>query len=128
MDEFIAGYVECLLWLAKFDNGESVSGLHVDDIDIAPTSMEKIRRECADFYNANRETWERGGWRDDQAGHDFYLTRNRHGAGFWDREYNDDSRKVRQELTRNAQAYGETCDTVEIEADCTYFKYVVYSE
>jgi hypothetical protein len=26
------------------------------------------------------------GWTASQAGHDFWLTRNGHGAGFWDRE------------------------------------------
>ena len=38
-----------------------------------------------------------------QHGHDFALTRNHHGAGFWDRGYGD----VGDRLTDAAQAYGE---------------------
>lgn len=39
----------------------------------------------------------------EQHGHDFALTRNHHGAGFWDRGYGD----VGDRLTEAAQAYGE---------------------
>lgn len=34
--------------------------------------------QCADFLPAYSGTW-------DSFGHDLWLTRNRHGAGFWDR-------------------------------------------
>lgn len=42
-------------------------------------------------------------------GHDFYLTRNRHGAGFWDR-YSGDSPEARagDRLTSAAHVYGES--------------------
>jgi len=39
----------------------------------------------------------------EQHGHDFALTRNHHGTGFWDRGYGD----VGDRLTQAAQAYGE---------------------
>jgi len=39
----------------------------------------------------------------EQAGHDFILTRNHHGAGFWDRGYGD----AGDELTRLAHTMGE---------------------
>ena len=39
-----------------------------------------------------------------QHGGDFYLTRNRHGAGFWDRGYGD----VGKQLTEAAKIYGST--------------------
>jgi hypothetical protein len=123
MKNFIAGYIACLLWLLTDENGGEIRDAYADHI--SPESMDKIRRECADFYNANRETLERGGWSDEQAGHDFYLTRNRHGAGFWDREWNDETRSVRTRLTDNAHAYGETYDSAEKQPDGTY---IVYSE
>lgn len=40
----------------------------------------------------------------EQHGHDFLLTRNHHGAGFWDRGYTND---MADTLTENAQAFGE---------------------
>lgn len=39
----------------------------------------------------------------EQHGHDFALTRNHHGAGFWDRGYGD----MGDTLTEAAQTYGE---------------------
>lgn len=38
-----------------------------------------------------------------QAGQDFYLTRNRHGAGFWDSNWPND---VGQRLTKASHTYG----------------------
>ena len=106
MENFINGYLECMLWLAKDDNGDTISDITADDI--APDAMATIRSECADFYEANRETWERGGWPDDaHAGHDFFLTRNGHGAGFWDRRYNDETDECGKILTDNCRPYGE---------------------
>src|SRR6056300_403211 len=40
----------------------------------------------------------------DEVGHDFWLTRNRHGAGFWDGDWADDG----DTLTELAHSFGET--------------------
>lgn len=99
-----AAYTEAALW----------AGLHFDDPDeepcsfanagygpddIAPELADEIRSTCADFRSAAGAMLYR--WSPAQAGHDLYLTRERHGAGFWDRglEYGD-------ELTELAHAYG----------------------
>ena len=37
-------------------------------------------------------------------GHDLWLTRNGHGAGFWDGDYPDD---IEDTLTKGAEALGE---------------------
>jgi hypothetical protein len=54
----------------------------------------------------------------DQAGHDFWLSRNGHGTGFWDRDSSYYSDHVRDWLQRKAAQFGET-DTLfeEIDAD-----------
>jgi hypothetical protein len=41
-------------------------------------------------------------------GHDFWLTRNGHGAGFWDGELGD----IGDRLTEASKAFGEVCLTV----------------
>lgn len=40
-----------------------------------------------------------------QAGHDFWLTRNRHGAGFWEVSYWP--KEVGDVLTKTAHEFGE---------------------
>jgi hypothetical protein len=57
-------------------------------------------KDCADFQAANAEDLTEID--SAQAGHDFWLTRNRHGAGFWDRGYG----AVGDRLTAAAHAYG----------------------
>jgi hypothetical protein len=39
-----------------------------------------------------------------RAGHDFWLTRNGHGAGFWDGEW---YKEVGERLTKASKAFGE---------------------
>lgn len=39
----------------------------------------------------------------EQAGHDFHLTRNHHGCGFWDGDWTDE---VEQRLTESSKTYG----------------------
>ena len=40
----------------------------------------------------------------EQAGHDFWLTRNGHGAGFWDGDWPEPYAEI---LTKGSKAYGE---------------------
>jgi hypothetical protein len=46
----------------------------------------------------------------ERSGHDFWLTRNRHGAGFWDRWFGDSPQaKLGNLLSDAAHVYG-SCD------------------
>jgi hypothetical protein len=45
--------------------------------------MEQAKNDCASFLGENEKLLE--GVDPEQAGHDFWLTRNRHGTGFWDK-------------------------------------------
>jgi hypothetical protein len=56
--------------------------------------------DCAEFQAANAE--DLADLDMVQAGHDFWLTRNGHGAGFWDRGLGD----VGDRLTDAAHVYG----------------------
>jgi hypothetical protein len=42
------------------------------------------------FYRWFRKVWRQGGWSDTAAAHDFWLTRNGAGVGFWSRDEGDD--------------------------------------
>ena len=79
-------------------------GLH----DIAPEAIAAAKRDCAMFQEANRAdldaaTDEQPQRYDAHHGHDFWLTRNGHGAGFWDRGYSD---ALGERLTQAAEAFG----------------------
>lgn len=68
----------------------------VDSCDLAESACAAINADCERFQRENAallaEACERDGYNMERAGHDFWLTRNGHGAGFWDRrELEDDS-------------------------------------
>ena len=117
IDAFTQAYVDAMLW-ATSDNSDDQGGEPLDKNysidDIAESAMEKIVADCKRFQEENaadiatipyRRTND-GNWSGkEQAGHDFWLTRNGHGTGFWDREYLDDD--VAKRLTSASHKFGE---------------------
>ncbi len=109
LDEFTRGYAVCALWSSTDESNEQ-GGNPLDDNygieDISRECLLQMQKDCEDFQEAEaknlsvaRDEGEDSG----RAGHDFWLTRNRHGAGFWDRGLS-----VGDALTKAAHAYGET--------------------
>lgn len=104
LDYFTAGYVRAALWTLT---GDPLGHHHTVD-DFSPEAMKEILEVCADFQKAHSSPLERyvaAGRNMEQAGVDFWLTRNGHGAGFWDRGLGE----LGDELSEMARPYG-TCD------------------
>jgi hypothetical protein len=103
-DAFFDAYVECALW-SSTDNADESGGSPLDDNygpeDIAPECLKSMREDCDAFWNDNPECHDDAS----RAGHDFWLTRNGHGAGFWDGDWPDDAGK---KLTDASHAYGSS--------------------
>lgn len=113
LDEFTRAYVECLLW-AETDNATEQGGEPLDRNygaeDFAPEALQTILDDCQRFQNENRADLDQypdhnGYTGAELAGHNFWLTRNGHGTGFWDREYLPED--LRDRLTSAAQGAGE---------------------
>jgi hypothetical protein len=92
LDAFVMAYLECAAWSTSYSDGEGrdrgengENNLDEVDAEWSDEAQEQARKECADFIEANRSDLE--GLDAEQCGHDFWLTRNGHGAGFWDRGY-----------------------------------------
>jgi hypothetical protein len=112
---FIAAYEECLLWSSTVWESEDVEPVPADSIDLPLSKQAKAncRADCIGFIRGNRSDLERalalGAWDASQAGHDFALTRNRHGAGFWDRYWNEsEEATLGDRLSDASRAYGGT--------------------
>jgi len=85
IDDMLQGYIECALWSSTGDDDRPLDDEHSD---VTSETRASMREDCARFARENAADLiayvEKGrGW--SYAGHDFWLTRNRHGAGFWDR-------------------------------------------
>lgn len=117
-DPFTNAYVTALLW-SEMDNADPETGgdpvdANFCDEDLTEKSLEEILKDCEEFQRDNAEAlqvyYDGLNYGPDQAGHDFALTRNRHGAGFWDRYYGDDKELYtvcHETLTEAAHAVGE---------------------
>ncbi len=105
LDEFTRSYIETALWLCHGEDGEPIKGASFYQLT-GSTLVEAIA-DCAAFQAAHADDIESDPGR---AGHDFYLTRNRHGAGFWDGDWPP---AVGRALTDAAHVYG----TWELERD-----------
>jgi hypothetical protein len=102
LDSFLLGYVTCALWSSTDDDGRPL-GEQFNIEDLPDETITAMRADCDDFRTAQAELLGRV---EDEGrnGHDFWLTRNRHGAGFWDRGYGI----IGQQLTDAAHVYGES--------------------
>lgn len=71
-------------------------------------TKQKAINDCAKFETENHieltEAYEKFSYSKEQAGTDFWLTRNGHGAGFWDRNLGT----IGDDLTEACKAFGET--------------------
>lgn len=83
LSAFFNAYVTTALWSSTDDEGEHLDRWR-DYSDIHPDTLTAMHAECAAFLAANRADI---GNRLAEAGHDFWLTRNGHGAGFRDGDW-----------------------------------------
>jgi len=106
----VRGYLDCALWCGIIAPEGIEPGDDYTTRDIDPKSNREAIRECLDFFQANetdlfavdvRSTSD-GSRPFEILGHDFYLSRNGHGTGFWDRGYGD----IGDKLHRAAAVYG----------------------
>lgn len=103
LNEFTDQYLGTLFWSECQDNGEPMDDDYGPE-DLAPEAMAEIREDCRSFFESYFDLINQtpDGYDYGQAGHDFALTRNGHGVGFWDRGLGS----LGDELTTAADTYG----------------------
>ena len=101
LDAFTLAYITCALWSSTDSNDEPLDKAY-GFADLAESTLQTMIDECRRFQDENGQYFQDLG----QAGHDLWLTRNHHGAGYWDRGYLDG---IGDLLTDRAHAYG-SCD------------------
>lgn len=109
-DSFLAAYLAAMLWSSTDDDDGTPLDSNYAESDIHPDSLDKCLRDCAEFFALCESKGldplpEYGDARYSNAelsGHDFWLTRNGHGAGYWDRGLG-----TGDALTEAAHTFGE---------------------
>lgn len=121
---FVRGYVEAMLWanllVETADGIDVASPKQGQDADVTVATLRQARADCRSFlrYVRGADSANLGALRElasyesddvagmEYAGHNFALSRNGHGAGFFDSDYGD-----HRELQRVAKSFG----------DCSWF-------
>lgn len=101
---FTDAYTLCMLW------ADSPEGKEGEEWRISNVSEElalSIKQDCAKFYVENILPLDLPESTIEQAGHDFWLTRQGHGAGFFDREDDVYGKGVQDHLQEKAKEYKE---------------------
>ncbi len=108
---FFNAYVECALWSSVHygtdENGKGEIECPFDqvDADLSQVSFERMADDCAQFQalaEKDLSEYYENGQTPENAGHDFWLTRNGHGAGFWDRGLG----VLGDRLSKHAKSFG----------------------
>jgi len=106
LDLFTQSYIEAMYWTECNSDNPELDEASLDEL--SPDSLKAIIEDCTEFQESNAELLEQAyghetaKYDDACAGHDFWLTRNGHGCGFWDRGLGN----VGDELTKNSKPYG----------------------
>lgn len=104
MDKFLQAYIAAALWSttdgATPEGGDFLDQNYGPD-DLAPETLAKMKADCDKFQAENAQDIE---GQEAQAGHDFLLTRNHEGAGFWDGDW---PKEAGDRLTKASHQFGE---------------------
>ena len=102
------GYLECALW----SSCDLYTGRPLDELGAGAVADETFDDMACDVWRFLATCWgdvwedfeiDLSGIEPEQLGHDLWLTRNRHGAGFWDRGLGE----IGDKLTELAHSYGD---------------------
>ncbi len=120
--DFLEGYLETAIWAEESNLEEELKlawdeGIETEGVRDArefhnghfcKDAIRKATKDCKDFLREAEDILENEPEDDPSTwGHDFWLTRNGHGAGFWDGDY-----EKGKELTEIAKGYGEVNLTI----------------
>jgi hypothetical protein len=108
MDKFLASYIETALWSSTDEFGIPLDDSKYADAELEPATLARFKADCERFQEQGSKLCPEYfvGRTAATTAHDFWLTRNRHGAGFWDGDYPE---PIATQLTDLAHSFGE-CD------------------
>jgi hypothetical protein len=109
MNKFLLAYIEMALWISK-DNDNKPMDERYSIHKLHPDTLAKMKADCVKFQADNAEfitydTCLTATCPEKQAGLDFWLTRNGHGAGFWEDTVWE--REAGEKLTAASKEFGE---------------------
>ena len=84
MNDALQTYLETAIWASTNEEGESLEYLNFDPDSFSTEARKTASKELEDFLDSALEIKNADSLSDEELAHNFWLLRNRHGAGFWD--------------------------------------------
>ena len=108
INSFVLAYIKAMLWSTSgtMPDGQEIESL--EEFEISESARAAVESDCRAFLATYDHKFFMAFCRQpyyslEKAGQDFWLTRARHGVGFWDRGLGT----VGEELTDAAHSFGE---------------------
>jgi hypothetical protein len=102
VDKILNSYLTTALWASVDDNDEPLD-YNYDSRDIAKETIQKSKKDINLFIRKTEKLLDSSNLDEEAIGHNFWLTRNRHGAGFWDLGLG----KLGDDISKIAESFGE---------------------
>jgi len=99
LDTFTKAYIEAIIFTECHCDNPELDGKTFEDF--SDDAKQKIIADCEKFQSENDLT----DYPSKNAGHDFWLTRNHHGCGFWENDFGNEEQC--KKLTESAHKFGE---------------------
>ncbi len=99
LGKFTAACIEAMYFTDTGEENQPAS-----DAELADDTRLDLEADCRSFWRRYGCYIEATDMSPEQAGDDFWLTRNGHGAGFWDGDW--DHTPYAEMLTKGSEAYG----------------------
>lgn len=108
-EAFRSGYIEGMTFANITAADEDIETTGIAGWELSDAAIKTLTAQADEFLDADtvsliERACETGHYDYGDAGQDFALTRNHHGAGFWDRGLPD---TIGEDLTEIAHGYGE---------------------
>jgi len=104
INEVLDNYMIAALWSSTDMDTDEPLDANYSVSDIAPATRERMYKDVKMFIEDNYDAIEASGSTDEQLGHDLWLTRNGHGAGFFDRGYDKDVEEKLENAAREMKS------------------------
>jgi hypothetical protein len=111
LDDFSKSYIEALFFTNGDTGDDDENALNDLGVEaLTPESIANIAKDCAEFQEAAKDLLSEAydaGYSIEQAGADFWFTRQGHGVGFWDREALEEG-ELGEKLSNVARKFRES--------------------
>lgn len=100
---FLASYIETAVWSSTDMDGTPLNDSKYSDTEFSNSAIQAMTKDCLEFIERSAGILD-ANTNEYPVAHDFWLTRNGHGAGFWDGDYPE---PISSQLTKLSEEFGE---------------------